>query len=138
MLLSLTIKDFVIVERLSLDFGAGFTVLTGETGAGKSILIDALALVLGARADAGVVRQGAERAEVSAEFDLAQLKRAQKYLRDQEVAEEGAACLIRRVIDVGGRSRAFINGSVVTATQLRGFREGARTKRAGNSSKTPF
>ena len=119
MLLSLTIKDFVIVERLALDFSAGFTVLTGETGAGKSILIDALALVLGARADAGVVRQGAERAEVSAEFDLVQLKRAQKYLRDQEVAEEGAACLIRRVIDAGGRSRAFINGSAVTATQLR-------------------
>lgn len=119
MLLSLTIKDFVIVERLSLDFSAGFTVLTGETGAGKSILIDALALVLGARADAGVVRQGAERAEVSAEFDLAHLKRAQKYLRDQDVAEEDAACLIRRVIDAGGRSRAFINGSAVTATQLR-------------------
>ncbi len=119
MLRSLFIRDFVIVERMELAFGEGFTVLTGETGAGKSILIDALALVLGARADALVVRQGAERAEVSAEFDIAALKPVKKYLEKQELTEEGDACLIRRVIDAGGRSRAFINGTAVTATQLR-------------------
>ncbi len=119
MLRTLTIRDFVIVEKMELSFDAGFTVLTGETGAGKSILIDALALVLGARADALVVRQGAERAEVSAEFDLGDLKPAKKYIKNQELTDEGDTCLVRRVIDAGGRSRAFINGTAVTATQLR-------------------
>jgi DNA repair protein RecN (Recombination protein N) len=119
MLRSLTIRDFVIVEKMELAFDAGFTVLTGETGAGKSILIDALALVLGARADALVVRQGAERAEVSAEFDVAALKPVKKFLLNQSLNEEEGACLVRRLIDAGGRSRAFINGTAVTATQLR-------------------
>ena len=119
MLRSLAIRDFVIVERMELEFDSGFTVLTGETGAGKSILIDALALVLGARADALVVRQDAERAEVSAEFDIAALKPVKKYLEKQELTDEGDACLVRRVIDASGRSRAFINGTAVTAAQLR-------------------
>ena len=119
MLRSLSIRDFVIVERMELEFGSGFTVLTGETGAGKSILIDALALVLGARADALVVRQGAERAEVSAEFDIATLKPVVKYIKNQELTEEDGSCLVRRVIDASGRSRAFINSTAVTATQLR-------------------
>jgi DNA repair protein RecN (Recombination protein N) len=119
MLRSLTIRDFVIVDKMELEFDAGFTVLTGETGAGKSILIDALALVLGERADALVVRQGAERAEVSAEFDVSALKAVRKYIERQELANEGDTCLVRRVVDAGGRSRAFINGTAVTATQLR-------------------
>ena len=119
MLRSLAIRDFVIVERMELEFDSGFTVLTGETGAGKSILIDALALVLGARADALVVRQDAERAEVSAEFDIAALKPVKKYLEKQELTDEGDTCLVRRVIDASGRSRAFINGTAVTAAQLR-------------------
>ncbi len=119
MLRSLTIRDFVIVERLELEFPSGFTVLTGETGAGQSILIDALALVLGARADAQVIRQGAERAEVNAEFDITGLKPAKKFLEKQSLADEGGFCLVRRVIDASGRSRAFINGTAVTATQLR-------------------
>ena len=119
MLRTLTIRDFVIVEKMELEFNSGFTVLTGETGAGKSILIDALALVLGARADALVVRQDAERAEVSAEFDIASLKAVKKYLKNQELTDEGEVCLVRRVIDASGRSRAFINGTAVTATQLR-------------------
>ncbi len=119
MLRTLTIRDFVIVEKLELEFPAGFTVLTGETGAGKSILIDALALVLGARADALVVRHGAARAEVAAEFDVDSLKSVKSFLKNQELMEDGGACLVRRVIDAGGRSRAFINGTAVTATQLR-------------------
>ena len=119
MLRSLSIRDFVIVDRMELEFDTGFTVLTGETGAGKSILIDALALVLGARADALVVRQDAERAEVSAEFDISTLKPVKKYLEKQELTDEGDACLVRRVIDASGRSRAFINGTAVTAAQLR-------------------
>ena len=119
MLRSLSIRDFVIVERMELEFDSGFTVLTGETGAGKSILIDALALVLGARADALVVRQGAERAEVSAEFAIATLKPVIKYLEKQELTDEDDSCLVRRVIDASGRSRAFINGTAVTASQLR-------------------
>jgi len=123
MLRGLTIRDFVIVERMELEFDAGFTVLTGETGAGKSILIDALTLVLGARADALVVRQGAERAEVTAEFDLASLKAACQYLEQQDLADEGGMCLVRRVVDAGGRSRAFINGTAVTAAQLRDLGE---------------
>ena len=119
MLRSLTIRDFVIVEKMELEFNSGFTVLTGETGAGKSILIDALALVLGARADALVVRQGAERAEVNAQFDIASIGAVKKYLKNQELVDEDDSCLIRRVIDASGRSRAFINGTAVTATQLR-------------------
>ncbi len=123
MLRTLTIRDFVIVEKMTLEFGAGFTVLTGETGAGKSILIDALAQVLGARADALVVRQGAARAEVGAEFDIAELKGVIKYLQNQELTIEDDTCLVRRVIDAGGRSRAFVNGTVVTAAQLRDLGE---------------
>ena len=119
MLRSLSIRDFVIVDRMELEFDSGFTVLTGETGAGKSILIDALALVLGARADALVVRQDTERAEVSAEFDISTLKPVKIYLEKQELTDEGDACLVRRVIDASGRSRAFINGTAVTAAQLR-------------------
>jgi DNA repair protein RecN (Recombination protein N) len=119
MLLSLSIRDFVIVEHMSLDFERGFTVLTGETGAGKSILIDALALVLGARADAMVVRQGAERAEVTAEFAIAALEGTKKILQNQSLTDNDGVCLLRRVIDASGRSRAFINGTAVTAAQLR-------------------
>ena len=80
MLRALNITDFVIVDRAELEFGAGFTALTGETGAGKSILIDALALVLGERADAAVVRQGAEKAEISAEFDIARAATLKRWL----------------------------------------------------------
>ena len=117
MLRFLAIRDFVIVEALDLEFAAGFSVLTGETGTGKSILIDALALALGVRGDAGVVRQGARQAEVSADFDVpAELR---DWLVDNDFASEEGACLMRRVIDASGRSRAFINGRGATLTQLR-------------------
>jgi DNA repair protein RecN (Recombination protein N) len=117
MLLSLSIRNFVIVDELELDFAPGFTVLTGETGAGKSILIDALSLALGERGDADVVREGAPRAEVSAEFRLGQA--ATEWLAANEMAPDGDVSLLRRTVDAGGRSKAFINGSPATLAQLR-------------------
>jgi len=123
MLRSLSIRDFVIVDRLELEFSAGFTVLTGETGAGKSILIDALAMVLGERADAIVVRGGAERAEVSAEFDADSGKSGSnelpRWLKENDLAGDDGALLMRRVIEASGRSRGFINGHAATLAQLR-------------------
>jgi DNA repair protein RecN (Recombination protein N) len=119
MLRSLNIRDFVIVERMDLEFAAGFTVLTGETGAGKSILIDALALVLGERGEALAVRQGAERAEISAEFDIGRLQQLRHWLAANELAGDDDVFLVRRVIDAAGRSRGFINGRAATLAQLR-------------------
>ncbi|BCB28331.1 DNA repair protein RecN [Sulfurimicrobium lacus] len=119
MLLSLSIRDFVIVDRLELEFSSGFTVLTGETGAGKSILIDALALVLGERGDAGVVRAGCERAELAAEFDIGKLPQLQSWLDENDLAGDPGVCLMRRSIDATGRSRAFVNGNGVTLQQMR-------------------
>ncbi|HEY8086096.1 MAG TPA: DNA repair protein RecN [Methylophilaceae bacterium] len=118
MLRSLSIKDFVIVDRLELEFDAGLTVLTGETGAGKSILIDALSLALGERGESGVVRQGCERAEISAEFDVTNLPELQAWLAEGELAD-GNACLLRRILYADGRTRGFINGSTATMQQLR-------------------
>ena len=120
----MALRDFVIVRELDIDLAAGFTVLTGETGAGKSILIDALQLALGARADAGWVREGANRLEVSAEFDIPAAR--QNWLHDwlQEAgfeAHDGQenTLLLRRTVDLQGKSRAWINGSSATATQLK-------------------
>jgi DNA repair protein RecN (Recombination protein N) len=112
----IALRDFVIVRELELDLGEGFSVLTGETGAGKSILIDAVQLALGARADASVVREGAARAEISAEFELpASLV---PWLQDAGF-DAGDSLLLRRTVDNQGKSRAWINGSAATATQLR-------------------
>ena len=118
MLRRLTIRDFVLVDRLELEFDPGFGTLTGETGAGKSILVDALAFALGERADAGLVRDGCERAEVAAEFDLHNASAAVERLRQQDL-DSGDGLLLRRVVDSTGRSRAYLNGSPVTLTQLR-------------------
>ena len=118
MLRRLTIRDFVLVDRLELEFKSGFGTLTGETGAGKSILVDALAFALGERADVGLIRAGCERAEVAAEFDLQDSSAAVERLRQQDLdSDEGL--LLRRVVDSNGRSRAYLNGSPVTLTQLR-------------------
>ncbi|RZL48923.1 MAG: DNA repair protein RecN [Variovorax sp.] len=112
----IALRDFVIVRALDIDLAAGFTVLTGETGAGKSILIDALQLALGNRADAGAVREGAERLDVSVEFDPD--PRLVDWL-DAGGFEGGEMLLLRRTVDLQGRSRGWINGSPATATQLR-------------------
>ncbi|WP_244814385.1 DNA repair protein RecN [Caballeronia sp. Lep1P3] len=117
MLRHLSIRDFVIVAALDIEFDSGFTVFSGETGAGKSILIDALALTLGARADASVVRTGEARADITAEFSTyAQVVR---WLEDHALSQDGDTVMLRRVIDSGGRSRAFINGTPATLAQLR-------------------
>jgi len=116
MLRRLNLRDFVIVAELELDFAAGFAALTGETGAGKSILIDALQLVLGSRGDVSVVREGSSRAEVTAEFDT---PGALTSWLDDAGFEPGDTLLMRRVIDAQGKSRAWINGSSATIAQLR-------------------
>ena len=108
MLLGLSIRDVVVIDRLDLAFRAGLCVLTGETGAGKSILLDALGLALGMRAESGLVRPGADQASVSAEFDVPATHSARRLL-----AEAGIACadaiVLRRVVNSDGRSRAFID-----------------------------
>ena len=123
MLQTLTLRDFVIVDQLELDFSGGFTVLTGETGAGKSILLDALGLVLGERADSSQIREGSNRAEISALFriDSQQVEHFNQWLDDQGFPTEdaGQSLLLKRTVESNGRSRAFINGSVATLVQLR-------------------
>ena len=119
MLKHLIIRDFVIVDALELGFSPGFTALTGETGAGKSILIDALSLALGERGEAGMVRSGCERADIAAEFDISGLANVQDWLREQDLAGDGGICLLRRTLDAAGRSRGFINGRSATQQQLR-------------------
>ena len=119
MLKFLSIRDFVIVSWLELEFSSGFTALTGETGAGKSILIDALSLALGERGDGAMVRGGCERAEIAALFDVSALPAMLDWLALQELAGDEGNCLLRRVLDAGGRSRGFINGRSVTLQQMR-------------------
>lgn len=113
----ISLKDFVIVDQLTLELGTGFTVLTGETGAGKSILVDALQLALGDRADATVVRDGQARAEVNVEFGLT--PEALGWLDAAGIGTDGDTMLLRRTVDAQGRSRGWVNGTAVTATQLR-------------------
>ncbi len=112
MLIALSIRDVVLIERLDLEFGAGLSVLTGETGAGKSILLDALGLALGARGEAGLVRRGAEKASVTAAFDIPAKHPARQLLADNEIAPSGDGedtLVLKRVLGTDGRSRAFIN-----------------------------
>lgn len=121
MLQRLILRDFVIVDKLELEFSSGFGTLTGETGAGKSILIDALSLALGERADAAVVRAGAERADISAEFAVTQDSPLADWLRSNDYADD--ECLLRRVVDGSGKSRAYINGAPATLAQLKAAAE---------------
>ena len=122
MLMNLQVRDFAIVEKIDIEFEPGMTVLTGETGAGKSILVDALGLVLGERGSAQLVRDGAKRAEFAAEFDVSGLQLVTAWLDEQALDQEGE-CLLRRVINADGRSRAFINGNAVPLSQLKNLGE---------------
>ena len=121
MLRTLSIRDFVIVDSIELEFSSGFSVFTGETGAGKSILIDALQLALGGRGDASVVREGAAKADITADFTA--IGAARDWLAHNEFATDEGGALLRRVIDNAGRSKAYINGVQATATQLRDLGE---------------
>jgi len=123
MLQTISLRDFVIVDQLELDFSSGFTVLTGETGAGKSILLDALGLVLGERADSSQIREGSNRAEISALFriesELVQSFSQWLDIQGFPLEDDGQSLLLKRTVESNGRSRAFINGSVATLVQLR-------------------
>ena len=115
---SLFVRDFAIVHRLSLDLSPGLTVLTGETGAGKSIIVDALALILGARAETENIRNGADSAEVLGGFDLGLEEQAVQWLCNQELSD-GSECIVRRIIYRNKPSKAFINGRPVTVQTLK-------------------
>lgn len=119
MLTQIHLQDFAIVDSLELELFPGMTALTGETGAGKSILVDALGLVLGDRAESTWVRQGADRAEISASFDVSDLPAARAWLAEQDLDLQDGECQLRRVIHREGRSRAYINGSAVPLQSLR-------------------
>ncbi|MBP7371109.1 MAG: AAA family ATPase, partial [Arenimonas sp.] len=117
MLTQLSLKDFAVVTNSQLRFGNGFTVVTGETGAGKSLIVDALLCLSGARADTGMVRFGADRAELTAIFELQNAPLAQAWLAENEL-NEGHECILRRIIKADGGSKAWINGRSVTLGQL--------------------
>jgi DNA repair protein RecN (Recombination protein N) len=118
MLMNLQVRDFAIVDQISVEFLPGMTVLTGETGAGKSILVDAVGLVLGERGGSQLVRNGAKRAEFSAEFDVTELPVVCEWL-EEHALDQDTECLLRRVVGADGRSRAFINGNAVPVQQLK-------------------
>lgn len=118
MLAQLTISNFAIVRDLEIDFHAGMTAITGETGAGKSIAIDALGLCLGGRSETAMVRSGASRADVSARFSLKDTPAARHWLEENQLDDQ-QECILRRVVSADGRSRGFINGTAVPVSQLR-------------------
>jgi len=108
MLRVLSVRDYVIAESVELEPGPGYTVLTGETGAGKSILVDALELLVGGRADSALVREGAERAELAAEFDLAPGAPLVAWLAERDLQGDPGSLILRRTLERGGRSRCFV------------------------------
>jgi len=136
MLAEITIRNFAIIDRLAVEFGPGMTVLSGETGAGKSILVDALNLILGDRADAEAIREGADKTDITARFTLADAPAAAAWLAEHDLnddsgddrsgddsAGDGGECLIRRVVAREGRSRAWVNGSPMPVRELRALGE---------------
>jgi DNA repair protein RecN (Recombination protein N) len=122
MLTHLSVNNFAIASQLEMEFNRGMTVITGETGAGKSIMLDALGLALGDRADAGIVRHGTSRADIHASFDVSNIPHAQTWLEEHELLD-GHECLMRRVITKEGRSRGYINGHPVTLNDLKSLGE---------------
>src|SRR6187431_2797220 len=118
MLSLIRVKNYAVIDEIEVEFGSGLNVMTGETGAGKSILVDALGLALGDRSDATAVRAGAERAEISVQFDELANHSAIDWLRERGL-DDGDQCTLRRVIGSEGRSRAFINGQPVTLQDLK-------------------
>ena len=122
MLSQLSVKNLAVVEKLDLDFSSGMSTVTGETGAGKSILLQALNLTLGMRGDSTLVRHGKNKAEVSAVFDVSKHQKIQNYLEDQSLEDEGE-CILRRIINSDGRSKAFVNGASVPLSTLKGVGE---------------
>src|SRR3954467_5685786 len=110
MLRALEVRDFVLIDRASLELSEGFTVLTGETGAGKSILVDAIELLVGGRGDATLVREGEERAELSGDFDFPEKGLLNEWIEACDLAGDPGRILLRRTIDLAGLSRCFING----------------------------
>ena len=118
MLIQLTVSNYAIAERVELQFSKGMTALTGETGAGKSIVLDALGLAMGGRADAGAVRHGAERADINASFDISRIPEARQWLEAHEL-DDKEDCILRRTIRKDGRSKAFINGQPCPLSQLK-------------------
>src|SRR5688572_11793887 len=119
MLRALDVSNLVLIEKASLELGKGFTCLTGETGAGKSMLVDAIELLVGGRGDALVVRQGAERAELSAEFEVPANSAINEWLSERELGGDPGQLILRRTFDPSGRTRCFINGHAATLAQLR-------------------
>ena len=122
MLTHLQIRDFAIIDAVELELATGLTALTGETGAGKSILVDAVLLAIGGRADAGVVRHGTERAEITATFELKDQAAAREWLAAQDIEADGEV-MLRRVVGADGRSRAYINGQAQPLSQVRALGE---------------
>lgn len=118
MLTQLMVSNYAIAERVDLHFSKGMTALTGETGAGKSIVLDALSLAMGGRADAGAVRHGAKRADITASFDISRIPIARQWLEEHELDDKDD-CILRRTINKDGRSKAFINGQPCPLSQLK-------------------
>ena len=118
MLAHLSIRDFVLVDNVSLDFNEGLSVISGESGAGKSIMIHALGLALGERGSPNLVKDGAAKAEISAVFDISKLEGAKAWLTEKELLV-GEECILRRIISAGGGSRAFINGTPVNLDDIK-------------------
>ncbi len=123
MLQHLSISNYAIVDRLEIELEPGMTVITGETGAGKSIMLDALGLTLGDRADREVIRGGAEKADITATFELPDNTEAQAWLKDKDFDQDEQVCILRRLITRDGRSRAYINGHPTTLNNLRDLGE---------------
>ena len=122
MLVHLSVHNYAIVEHLDLELDRGMSVITGETGAGKSIMLDALGLTLGDLADSGVVRPGADKADILATFDLADIPEASAWLAERDLDSDGP-CILRRVITAEGRSRGYINGTPCPLGDLKALGE---------------